>query len=217
MVFSDYRCIGVGGEILDPASPIGERMGRVKGMRPAFGGFLLPDTFLEDLIDSNMILLSTVVLRKRCVEAAGGLNESLRGNDDTDLYIRLAASGVRFGYIPESLAGYRRHAGQITRDIESVYQRRLALLMDMLDDPRWDGAIRARLTRKQASERFLFGNWLAGRGRWDEAAACYRVSVRARPRPRSAILCAAARVTAWSGGMAAPLARLALRLLGATG
>ncbi len=75
-----------------------------------------PEKFRHTLINwGNWIVPSAVVFRKRFAEDAGLFDESLKALEDSDLWIRLSAQKAFVG-LPESLAFYRRHGENMTKD-----------------------------------------------------------------------------------------------------
>jgi glycosyltransferase involved in cell wall biosynthesis len=58
-----------------------------------------------------MVLPSASVLRRDAFEALGGFDETLRGYEDDDLYIRTFRSGGLFAFVPHALTHYRVHRG----------------------------------------------------------------------------------------------------------
>lgn len=91
-------------------------------------GWPVPAT-LESLIDGNPIAALTALVPRRLLLAHGGLTSdpALRGVDDYDLWLRLAAAGVAFGYVPEPLAVYRVHEAAMSADQVGMAAARLAL------------------------------------------------------------------------------------------
>jgi glycosyltransferase involved in cell wall biosynthesis len=69
----------------------------------------------KDLFARNRIILSTVLLRRDCLETVGLFNERFGGAEDYELWLRLA---IRFplGYIDEVLALYRVHDSNLSGD-----------------------------------------------------------------------------------------------------
>jgi GT2 family glycosyltransferase len=62
----------------------------------------------------------TTFVRVSAIEAVGGWNEDLRRSMDWDLWLRLAANGARFRYIPAPLSAFRVHEAQVTATPESA-------------------------------------------------------------------------------------------------
>ncbi|HSO95961.1 MAG TPA: glycosyltransferase [Acidimicrobiia bacterium] len=58
-----------------------------------------------------MVLPSASLLRREAFERLGGFDETLRGYEDDDLYIRMFRSGALFAFVPEALTFYRVHRG----------------------------------------------------------------------------------------------------------
>jgi glycosyltransferase involved in cell wall biosynthesis len=70
------------------------------------------DRPLETLVMMNFIIAPhSAMVRRRHLEAIGPpyFDEALTGPEDTDLWIRLAAAGCRFGYIDGLICKYRWH------------------------------------------------------------------------------------------------------------
>ena len=84
---------------------------------------------LRSLIVGNSIPVLTALLSRRLLLAHGGLTSdpALKGVDDYDLWLRLAAAGVAFSYVPEPLAVYRVHKAAMSADRVGMASARLAL------------------------------------------------------------------------------------------
>lgn len=91
-------------------------------------GWPVPAT-LESLIVGNPIPFLTTLLSRRLLLAHGGFttDRALQGVEDYDLWLRLAAAGVTFSYIPEPLAVYRVHQAATSADLVGMASARLAL------------------------------------------------------------------------------------------
>jgi glycosyltransferase involved in cell wall biosynthesis len=88
----------------------------------------VPATF-ESLILGNTIPVLTALVPRRLVIAHGGFtaDPALQGVDDYDLWLRLAAAGATFSYVPEALAVYRVHSAAMSADQVGMASARLAL------------------------------------------------------------------------------------------
>jgi glycosyltransferase involved in cell wall biosynthesis len=84
---------------------------------------------LRSLIVGNTIPVLTALLSRRLLLAHGGFTSdpALKGVDDYDLWLRLAAAGVTFSYVPEPLAVYRVHEAAMSADQVGMASARLAL------------------------------------------------------------------------------------------
>ena len=84
---------------------------------------------LQSLIVGNSIPVLTALLSRRLLLAHGGFTSdpALQGVDDYDLWLRLAAAGVTFSYVPEPLAVYRVHEAAMSADRVGMASARLAL------------------------------------------------------------------------------------------
>ena len=112
LVFSDV--MSVQGDQTETPSYFAER--------PPYAGLVFPA-----LLERNFIPTSSVVVRKRCLDAVGGFDGSLAPSEDYDLWLRVCQ---RFpvGYVPEVLVKVRRHAGNLTHDERTGYRTHLAVL-----------------------------------------------------------------------------------------
>jgi glycosyltransferase involved in cell wall biosynthesis len=68
-------------------------------------GKVLGDLIVRGVVGNG----STPLIRRRCINAAGGYDESMTLNEDWKFYTQLAAV-CEFEFVPEFLTGYRLHA-----------------------------------------------------------------------------------------------------------
>jgi glycosyltransferase involved in cell wall biosynthesis len=67
----------------------------------------------------NTIGILTVMVARQVIEKVGFFDLSLQGTEDHDLWIRIAHTGARFGYLSNTLAYYRLSDSGISRRIGS--------------------------------------------------------------------------------------------------
>jgi GT2 family glycosyltransferase len=60
------------------------------------------------------IASTSTFVRRSALESVGLLDESLRVVMDYELFLRLAAAGKRFAYVPKTLGMFRVHGGNIS-------------------------------------------------------------------------------------------------------
>jgi len=70
---------------------------------------------------------SAVMARRQLVEAAGGFDESLRGAEDPDLWIRLAAT-TKYACIAEPLTVVLRRPGSVSRNLENMRESSIRMM-----------------------------------------------------------------------------------------
>lgn len=70
----------------------------------------------------------SVMVRKRCIEEAGYFDGQLTALEDWDLWLRIAANGWHFDYVPHVLAEYRHHGKNMTLDVARMERNQLAVL-----------------------------------------------------------------------------------------
>lgn len=113
---------------------------------------------LSSMIEDGFLLtLSAIVRATRCAEV-GGFDPQLRSNEDWDLWVRIAATGARFGRYPrDGFVGYYR----INRSapIDAVHEEAGVRVLEKL---------RRSLVAKEARRlgvRRAIGRWRFGYGR----------------------------------------------------
>jgi len=72
------------------------------------------EAIMRDLFVESPFVHPSVMFRKNCIEAVGGYRES-GWAEDYDLWLRLAAAGVRFARLPEVLFFWRDRPERATR------------------------------------------------------------------------------------------------------
>lgn len=76
--------------------------------------------FLLELLERNFVFVSTVV-RRSVLDEVGGFDESRRGAEDYDLWLRIAAAGHGAARVPGRQALYRLHRGQVSSHLTPMY------------------------------------------------------------------------------------------------
>ncbi|MEW6170798.1 MAG: glycosyltransferase [Candidatus Omnitrophota bacterium] len=74
-------------------------------------------TTFESLYERNFVYNLTVLIRKRCIEEVGGLDETLIVSQDYDLWLRVAKKH-RFHYINQPLALWRIHKSNLSKNLD---------------------------------------------------------------------------------------------------
>ncbi len=93
---------------------VGRNVGRIASARPPHS----PEDILEGLVISNVITAChSVMVRRDALDAVGPpyFDEALRGTEDEDLWIRLAAQGSTFAYLDVPTCKYRIHGSNASR------------------------------------------------------------------------------------------------------
>jgi glycosyltransferase involved in cell wall biosynthesis len=75
-----------------------------------------PPITLERIIADEEAVFIMTVFRRRVFETIGGFDETLRGNEDFDYWLRAAVAGFRFARNAEPLAWYRRRDDSLSAD-----------------------------------------------------------------------------------------------------
>jgi glycosyltransferase involved in cell wall biosynthesis len=89
------------------------------------------DALLPRLLEGNFMVISSPLVRKSAFEEAGGFDETLRYNEDWDLWLRILLNGGKFQYVEgegtRSLV--RVHAYSASRDIFGMQVSGLKVLL----------------------------------------------------------------------------------------
>jgi hypothetical protein len=78
------------------------------------------ETWTFDVTDQRRAILERcfvighAAMRRQAFVDSGGFDDTLRSNDDWDLWIRMILDGSRAGLVPEALSNYRVRAGSIS-------------------------------------------------------------------------------------------------------
>jgi glycosyltransferase involved in cell wall biosynthesis len=102
-------------------------------------------------------LMSTLVVRRTCLQAAGGQDASLEGKDEWEWAMRIARH-CGLASIPDPLVVHRVFAQSMSRNVESHIGPGLAALEKLFSDPTLPRAVR----RRRAAAYAAFYTMMAG-------------------------------------------------------
>jgi glycosyltransferase involved in cell wall biosynthesis len=113
MVFGDCQRFDVNG-------PIAEPFFREAGLGEDFWGgpVIVKDPYLK-LFRTNYIPTGSAVVRKSCLEAAGGFDEQMRYVEDLDMWLRLAYL-FPVAYTPHLCQLKRQHGANVSNNAEAM-------------------------------------------------------------------------------------------------
>lgn len=87
----------------------------------------LAEGFLyENLLHENFIIPSSVMVRRRALEACGGFDETLRSSEDRDLWLRLSERG-RIRFVDSPLCMRHRDTDGLTGDLDGWMSNQLRM------------------------------------------------------------------------------------------
>lgn len=129
--------------------------------------------FYRACFHDNFVFNSSAMVRREWAERIGGLDTApeLLGVDDYDFWMRLARAGCVFGYVPEPLAIWRCHGGNLSGN----ETRRLKGCITVLERAlKADPGLRTLMGPEAMRSRFLFlrlevAQRLIRKGQFDEA------------------------------------------------
>ncbi|MGN6868370.1 MAG: glycosyltransferase family 2 protein [Solirubrobacteraceae bacterium] len=82
--------------------------------------------FLLELLRRNFIYVAATVPRE-VLERVGGFDESLKGPEDYELWLRILVRGYGAAWIPGRQALYRKHGSQLSRNLVTMTRSLLAM------------------------------------------------------------------------------------------
>jgi glycosyltransferase involved in cell wall biosynthesis len=106
-----------------------------------------PPITLETIISDERAVFVMTVFRRRVIEAVGGFNESLKGNEDFDFWLRAALAGFVFARNDEPLAWYRRREDSLSSNGIRMLRGAIELCSQWL--PVFDGRPERPLMERQ--------------------------------------------------------------------
>ncbi len=90
---------------------------------------------LLSLLRKNTVLTPTTVVEQReCIEKIGRFDERFRSCQDYFHWLLLAMEGVRFAYIDEPLAMYRKSMGSLSSNERRVWEELATILIILLEE-----------------------------------------------------------------------------------
>jgi glycosyltransferase involved in cell wall biosynthesis len=166
---------------------------RTVGRAPSGANVVVSASESRPVLPDMYFVPSSAVIRRADVLAAGGFDESLRGCEDTEFFLRL------FKLVPaiavmRPLLRYRRHETQNTASPKRVMTYEFALIDRILHDPgRYPDADARYYRGKGALIHHRIGVCEARLGHFDEALASFETSFRKRRTLRTFFAIVAAR------------------------
>jgi glycosyltransferase involved in cell wall biosynthesis len=104
---------------------------------------------LEQLLEVNFVLTSSVVVRREALEALGGFDESLSHAEDLELWIRLARRWPAAAS-PRALVRYQHRPGGLTQQVDARLAGDVALFSRLAADATLTAPLR-RVARGRAT------------------------------------------------------------------
>jgi glycosyltransferase involved in cell wall biosynthesis len=111
---------------------------------------------VEQLLDVNFVLTSSVVVRRSALEATGGFDEGLTHAEDLDLWIRLSRRGLATAS-GRALVRYQHREGGLTRQTGNRLRGGAALFARLASDAALPESLRRRARRRQALYHYKLG------------------------------------------------------------
>ena len=111
---------------------------------------------LQQLLEVNFVLTSSVVARRSALEAVGGFDERLTHAEDLDLWIRLSRRGLATGS-RRALVRYQHRDGGLSTQTENRLRGGATLFAWLAQDPGLTPHLRRVARRRGALYRYKLG------------------------------------------------------------
>lgn len=148
----------------------------VLGVKPS-----KPAQELIDFWQGSLIVTSSVILRKACLQNIELFDENLKIAEDIDLWIRLLNQGVKVHFVPQILAVYRLDNEQsLTKDLINVAKNSLVLQKKLLKDTNLNVPLNLR-KQKLAKSYYALGKLYYQEKRYSDASEEVMRAVNAFP------------------------------------
>jgi glycosyltransferase involved in cell wall biosynthesis len=141
-------------------------------------GYAPPTGMIFDkLLTDHFIAMSSVMVRRSCIDEVGAFDESLIGAEDYNFFLRLARR-FPYGFINEVLVQKRLHESNLSDNLEQMCEdeiKNLDKIASLFPD--------ARIPKGRLSGHIYarFGRYYFNQQRFDEARACFRKAFRLSP------------------------------------
>jgi GT2 family glycosyltransferase len=126
---------------------------------------------LEALLARGIVPLAQpgMVMRRRLVERLGGFDEAYRLAGDLDFFVRAVVAGARFLFVNTWTAGFRLHAGQLSRQRVEIEAEKMRSLQPLASKAGGTAALwRFRLDNAGVYyERIRHYGWISMAGLYD--------------------------------------------------
>jgi glycosyltransferase involved in cell wall biosynthesis len=131
----------------------------------------------EELLVNHAVTLSTIIVRRSCIDEVGAFDESLIGAEDYNFYLRLARK-FQFGFLNQALVKKRLHTNNLSDNLDQMCEdeiKNLEKITLMFPD--------ARIPKRKLGAHIYtrFGRYYFSQQRFDEAQDCFQKAFRLSP------------------------------------
>jgi glycosyltransferase involved in cell wall biosynthesis len=146
---------------------------------------------LEALLTVDNIVCgsgASPMVRRMCFEKAGMFDESsgICGVEDWDMWLRIAAGGYAFSYVPEPLVRCRVHGGNTLKNAEMMERATRAFFAKILAEPSYFAGGRISRRRVESLRELMVGRSFYTARQMNTARRCFLSSLRLYPLQRRA-------------------------------
>ena len=163
LVYSDLRVVYDNGEVVPSF---------LSGRPLAASGHVF-----DRVLQSGFIIPSSVILRRSCVEQVGLFDESMRSQEDVEMWLRVCLRW-KVKLVAEPLVNRRQRAGALTEndDLRTAYH--IKLFHKALEIPGLSAENRARILRRLANSYYERGYYCLDAGKIAECRKSLRRSLK---------------------------------------
>lgn len=121
VVYGDQEIIDADGTVIESASTVAHQAGRA-GINE-----LCQSELFARMAERNFIGCLTTVFRRRCIEDGIRFDETPDSIEDKVFWLELIGRGYKFHYVNETVAQYRRHGSNVSRNVDKLLRGRKLL------------------------------------------------------------------------------------------
>lgn len=131
----------------------------------------------DRVLQSGFIIPSSVILRRSCVQQVGLFDESMRSQEDVEMWLRVCLRW-KVKLVAEPLVNRRQRAGALTEndDLRTAYH--IKLFHKALEIPGLSAENRARILRRLANSYYERGYYCLDAGKIAECRKSLRRSLK---------------------------------------
>jgi glycosyltransferase involved in cell wall biosynthesis len=96
---------------------------------------LTDENLFDTLVRKNVLMPSAVMVRRASIVAAGLFDEQFKTCGDYELWLRMAALGMKFFYLPEALTLYRYHGANTSKKTATMHEDRMRAIKKTFANP----------------------------------------------------------------------------------
>jgi glycosyltransferase involved in cell wall biosynthesis len=117
---------------------------------------LTDDNLFPTLVKKNVLMPSTVMVKRESLIKAGYFDEDFKTCGDYEMWLRMAGQRMVFRYLPQRLTLYRQHEDNTARETDIMYRDRIKAIEKTFSDANLEPELR-KLERTGLAAAYVMG------------------------------------------------------------